>query len=87
MKYGGSSPRAVPIPHKIASNWTCGNMLVRGTRDPAADIIKGGPNSEQDLSSHEGTLFNCIVSYGADFRSTRPHSVAFRVNKAMCGPK
>ena len=82
IKYGGSSPSAVPIPHKIASICTCGNKLLRGTLE-SCDENNGGPNSPQDLSSHEGPLFNCIVSYGALFRSTRPHCIAFIVNKAI----
>lgn len=43
MKYGGSSPSAVPMPHKMASNWTWGNMLPRETREPCLDENTGGP--------------------------------------------
>lgn len=87
IKYGGSSPRAVPRPQRIASSCTCGNMLLSGTRDPSDDKNKGGPNSLQSLSSHEGPLFSCIVSYGALFKSTRPHCIALIVNNAMWGPR
>lgn len=87
MKYGGSSPSAVPIPHKMASSWTWGNMLPSGTLEPCSNGNSGGPYSEQFLFSHEGPLFSWIVSYKALFRSTRPHCTAFIVKKAMCGPK
>lgn len=83
MKYGGSSPRAVPRPHKIASNWTWGNMLLRGMCTPFDGGNKGGPKSVQSFPSHEGPLFNCIVSYGAVLMSVRPHCIAFIVNKAI----
>lgn len=86
-KYGGSSPRAVPMPHKIASTCTCGNMLLSGTLEPSDDVNTGGPNSEQSLSSHDGTLFSWIVSYGALLMSILPHCIAFIVNSAICGPK
>lgn len=64
-------------------------MLLRVTLTRESGVVenKGGPNSEQSFSSHEGPLFNCIVSYGEVFRSTRPHCTHFIVNRAIWGPK
>lgn len=87
MKYGGSSPSAVPIPHRTASNSTWGKMLVSGTREPCNDENSGGPNAVQFLSSHEGPLCGWIVSYKDLFISTRPHCTALIVNSAICEPK
>lgn len=88
MKYGGSSPIAVPKPQRIDSIWTCGKMLESGTEwEPCGDENNGGPNSEQSFLIHDGLLLNCIVSYGALLISTLPHCIAFIVKKAMWGPK
>jgi len=87
MKYGGSSPSAVPIPHKTASSWIWGKMLVSGILEPSNDEYIGGPNAVQFLSSHEGPLYSWIVSYTELFISTRPHCTALIVNRAICGPK
>jgi len=57
------------------------------TSEPGADVNNGGPNAEQSLSSQEGLLFSCIVSYGAVFRSIRPHWTALIVKSAIWGPR
>lgn len=62
-------------------------MLLSGTCESYTDWNNGGPNSEQFLSSQEALLLNCVVSYGALFKSTRPHCTAPIVNSAMWGPK
>ena len=87
MKYGGSSPSAVPTPHKIASSWIWANILVSGIREPCSDEYIGGPKAVQFLSSHEGPLCSWIVSYRELLISTRPHFTALIVNRAICGPK
>ena len=87
MKYGGSSPSAVPMPHKTASSWIWAKMLVSGIREPCSDEYIGGPKEVQFLSSHEGPLCSWIVSYTELFISTRPHFTALIVNRAICGPK
>lgn len=89
IKYGGSSPSAVPRPHRTASSWTWGNILLRGilTNESGRDVNNGGPNSEQSFSSQEGADLSWMVSYGAVLRSTRPQCKALIVKKAMWGPK
>lgn len=64
-------------------------MLLSGTltREPGIDENNGGPYSEQSFSSHEGSLFNSIVSYGEAFRSTLPHCTDFIENIATWGPR
>jgi len=47
----------------------------------------GGPMREQSFVCHDDASPNWGVSYGAHFKSTRPHCVALIVNKAICGPK
>jgi len=47
----------------------------------------GGPIREQSFVCHDDPSPNCGVSYGAHFKSTRPHCVALIVNIATCGPK
>jgi hypothetical protein len=47
----------------------------------------GGPMREQSFVCHDDPSPNWGVSYGAHFKSTRPHCVARIVNMAMCGPR
>ncbi len=96
MKYGGSSPNAVPAPHIIdsiltfcimfhklvahAADCSSGQIILRTTRKQTENFRSVFRTQKSKIGTHWS-------GYGGSGKFKEPHSYAANVTEAICGPK